>query len=161
MTFTNSFLNTIGELIMTVAFSLLVAAGFIGSADAPKSDKEAIAGSWRVVACELENKLLPEMAFKDLRYVMKADGAWKLDGGPGFPKAAGGVFEVHPNASPKTIDFTPNDGPYKGKTFRGIYQLEGDELKACFAFPGKERPKTYLTNPDSGLVLEFWRRGKN
>jgi uncharacterized protein (TIGR03067 family) len=130
------------------------------AADAPKSDKEAIAGSWRVVACELENKLLAEAVFKDLRYIMKADGTWKLEGGPGFPKAKGGVFRLNPRATPKTIDFTPSDGPYKGRAFLGIYQLEGDELKACFAFPGKPRPKTYLTQPESGLVLEFWRRGK-
>jgi uncharacterized protein (TIGR03067 family) len=138
----------------------LVAVSVLTGAGTPRSDKEAIAGSWRVVACELEQKLLPEAAFKDLRYILKADGTWKLEGGPGFPKAAGGVFALEPGASPRTIDFTPNDGPHKGKTFRGIYQLEGDELKACFAFPGKARPKTFLTQPDSGLVLEFWRRAK-
>lgn len=138
----------------------LVAIGALVAADPAKPDKEAIAGSWRVAACELENKLLPESAFKELRYSMAADGKWKLEGGPGFPKAAGGTFELDPKASPKTIDFTPSDGPFKGKTFQGIYQLEGDELKACFAFPGKDRPKTYLTQPESGLVLEFWRRTK-
>jgi uncharacterized protein (TIGR03067 family) len=142
-----------------VLFPLLAVSVLIG-ADAPISDKQAIGGSWRVVACELDNKLLPEPVFKDLRYIFKPDGAWKLEGGPGFPKAAGGGFTLDPKASPKTIDLTPNDGPYKGKTFRGIYQLEGDELKACFAFPGKPRPKTYLTQPESGQVLEFWRRGK-
>lgn len=139
---------------------LCLAAVFLTAADTPRSDQAAIAGSWRVVACELEDKLLPEPVFKDLRYVLRADGTWKLDGGPGFPKAAGGVFTLDPKASPRTIDLTPSDGKYKGQTFRGIYQLEGDELKACFAFPGKERPKTYLTRAESGLVLEFWRREK-
>jgi uncharacterized protein (TIGR03067 family) len=136
----------------------LVAAGVVIGADAPKPDQEAIAGSWRVVACELDNKLLPEAVFKELRYIFQADGTWKLEGGLGFPKSKGGVFTLNPKASPRTIDLTPNDGPFKGKTFRGIYQLEGDELKACFAFPDKERPKTFLT--ERGLVLEFWRRGK-
>ncbi|MBY0522724.1 MAG: TIGR03067 domain-containing protein [Gemmataceae bacterium] len=138
----------------------LLAVGLMIAADAPKSDKEALAGGWKVVACELENKLLPDSVFKELLYTFAADGKWKLEGGPGFPKAAGGTFEINPKASPKTIDMTPADGPYKGKTFQGIYQLEGDELKACFAFPGKDRPKTYLTQPESGLVLEFWRRAK-
>ena len=143
------------RIVLSVA-----AVGLLAAADTPKSAREAIAGSWRVVACELEHKLLPEAVFKDLRYVLAEDGKWKLEGGPGFPKAAGGAFDLDPKASPKTIDMTPDDGPFKGKTFRGIYQLEGDELKACFAFPGKDRPKNYLTRPESGLVLEFWRRGK-
>jgi uncharacterized protein (TIGR03067 family) len=91
---------------------------------------------------------------------MVANGTWKLDGGPGFPKAKGGTFTLNPTATPKTIDMVPADGPNQGKMFRGIYQLEGDELKACFAFPGKERPKTFLTEANSGLVLEFWRRTK-
>jgi uncharacterized protein (TIGR03067 family) len=138
----------------------LLALGVLTGADAPPTDQQAIDGSWRVVACELENRLLPEAVFKDLRYVLKKDGTWRLEGGPGFPKAAGGTFTLDPKAAPRAIDFTPADGPFKGQTFRGIYQLEGDELKACFAFPGKDRPKTYLTRPDSGLVLEFWRRGK-
>lgn len=143
------------RLILSLATILLLTA-----ADPPKSEKEALAGDWRVAACELEGKLLPDSAFKDLVYKMAGDGLWHLKGGPGFPKAEGGRFEVNPKASPKTIDLTPVDGPYDGKTFKGIYQLDGDELKACFAFPGKERPKTFLTQPKSGLVLEFWRRSK-
>lgn len=138
----------------------LAIVGLLVAADTPKQAKDAIAGSWRVVACELEEKLLPETVFKDLRYVFAADGQWKLTGGDGFPKSKGGSFTLDPKASPHTIDMVPDDGPFKGKTFRGIYQLEGDELKACFAFPGKDRPKNYLTQPESGLVLEFWRRGK-
>ena len=138
----------------------LVALGALAAADTPKPDKEALAGGWRVVACELESKLLPDSVFKDLLYSFEKDGKWKLEGGPGFPKAKSGSFTLNPKASPKTIDMVPTDGPYKGKTFQGIYQLEGDELKACFAFPGKDRPKTYLTDAKSGLVLEFWRRRK-
>ena len=99
---------------------LLLAVGTLLVADTPKPDKEAIAGSWRVVACELESKLLPEPVFKDLRYILAADGKWKLEGGPGFPKATGGTFQLDPKASPKTIDLIAADGPYKDKMFRGI-----------------------------------------
>jgi uncharacterized protein (TIGR03067 family) len=143
---------------MRAVFLSLVAICALNAADPPLPDQQAIAGSWRVVACELEEKLLPEKVFKDLDYQLKEDGTWALKGGPGFPKATGGTFTLGPKASPKTIDFTPADGPFKGKTFRGIYQLEGDELKACFAFPDKERPKIFVTGP--GSVLEFWRRAK-
>ena len=42
----------------------VAAVGLLAAADTPKSAREAIAGSWRVVACELEHKLLPEGGFQ-------------------------------------------------------------------------------------------------
>jgi uncharacterized protein (TIGR03067 family) len=142
---------------MVCGIALVVLAGTLATAADP-DDAQKIAGSWKVAACELESRLLPATAFQDLTYTLAADGTWQLDGGPGFPKAKRGRYVLNTKSTPRTIDFIPADGPHLGKTFRGIYQLEGDELKACFAFPGKDRPKTYLTQPDSGLVLEFWRR---
>ena len=127
---------------------------------ADKPDAEAIQGTWIVAACELEAKLLPLSAFKELRYGLHKDGKWTLEGGPGFPKAKAGTYTLNPKDKLKTVDLIPNDGPFKGKTFKGIYQLEGDEMKMCFAFPGKERPTSFTTQPESGLVLEFWRRIK-
>src|SRR5262245_40129884 len=103
---------------MTRIIMSVMIVGYLLVADTPKSDKEAIAGSWKVAACELEQKLLPESAFKDLRYTLAADGKWKLEGGSGFPKATAGTFDLDPKTTPKTIDFTPADGIYKGKTFK-------------------------------------------
>ena len=33
---------------------------------------------------------------------------------------------------PRHIDFTPQDGPQKDKTIRGIYKLEKGKLTMCF-----------------------------
>lgn len=144
-------------MMRTLGVLALAAAVMLAQAAEP-TDMQAMAGNWKVAACELESRLLPVKDFQDLTYTLDAKGMWKLEGGPGFPKAKGGTYALNPKAMPKTIDLVPADGPYLGKAFRGIYQIEGDEMKACFAFPGKERPKTYLTEPASGLVLEFWRR---
>lgn len=127
---------------------------------ADKPDPEAIQGTWIVAACELEAKLLPLSAFKELRYGLHKEGKWTLEGGPGFPKAKGGTYTLNPKEKLKTVDLVPQDGEFKGKTFQGIYQLEGDEMKMCFAFPSKQRPTSFTTQADSGHVLEFWRRIK-
>ena len=64
------------------------------------------------------------------------------------------------DATAKSIDMMPADGKYKGKTLLGIYELDGDTLKICFAEPGKERPKTFVSKADSGIVLAVHQKEK-
>ena len=64
------------------------------------------------------------------------------------------------DATAKSIDLIPGDGKYKGKTLLGIYELDGDTLKICFAEPGKERPKTFVSKADSGIVLAVHKKEK-
>jgi RNA polymerase sigma factor (sigma-70 family) len=62
-------------------------------------------------------------------------------------------FKTDPAATPKAIDATLFDGPKKGTTVVGIYQVRGDELRICLRLQGTElgRPKGYVTN--SGTTL--------
>src|SRR5262245_16026128 len=49
-------------------------------------------------------------------------------------------FKVDSSRTPKEIDLTP-EGESKGKAGPGIYELEGDLLRVCFAGqPDQERP---------------------
>jgi uncharacterized protein (TIGR03067 family) len=42
---------------------------------------------------------------------------------------------------PKTIDLTPDRGPAKGKTLKGIYDLDGNTLKICYVSPATDEPE--------------------
>ena len=44
-------------------------------------------------------------------------------------------------------------GQGKGQTVLGIYALEGETLKLCYALPGRERPKTFTTAEGSGTQM--------
>jgi uncharacterized protein (TIGR03067 family) len=61
---------------------------------------------------------------------------------------------------PKTIDITFTEGPEKGKTIVGIYELEGDTYKVCINVNGKERPKEFAAKAGSGHGLEVLKREK-
>ncbi len=50
-----------------------------------------------------------------------------------------GTFKIDPTAKPKTMDSTATNGDNAGKTMLGIYELDGDTLKICWAPPGKDR----------------------
>jgi uncharacterized protein (TIGR03067 family) len=94
--------------------------------------------------------------FKKSRLIIKGDRfTFKTEQGSGA-----GTFKVDLAQKPKKIDVTFTDGPEKGKTAQGIYELEGDTYKVCIALAGKERPTTFASKPNSGHVLEVLQREK-
>ena len=71
------------------------------------------------------------------------------------------TFKLDPTLNPKSIDLVPHDGPYRGRTIRGIYAYKNDRLTLCRArTPDGERPAGFATRPDSGLVATVWKRRK-
>jgi hypothetical protein len=56
------------------------------------------------------------------------------------------------------------DGNGKPLSMVGIYELDGDALKICFAKPGtKDRPTSFQAKPKSGeslIVYERQKKGK-
>jgi RNA polymerase sigma factor (sigma-70 family) len=72
-------------------------------------------------------------------------------------------YKLDAAAQPKAIDLIPEEGPARGKTLRGIYSLEGDELKICYVSPKtpepekKPRPDELAAKKDSGYVLLLFR----
>jgi uncharacterized protein (TIGR03067 family) len=70
-------------------------------------------------------------------------------------KAMEATYTLQPTANPKTFDFK---GPETA--IQGIYELNGDTLKVCYA--ATERPKTFATGGTSQdtILTVFKRNGK-
>lgn len=130
---------------------LLLAAGLAIAADAKDTGLE---GKWAVVSVERDGKV-DEKWTGGVR-IMK-DGKYELK--PKTGDAVTGSYKVIDAAKKiKTIDFMPDGGQYKGKTLQGIYAIDGDTLKICFAEPGKERPTEFTSK--GGQVLAVHKREK-
>jgi uncharacterized protein (TIGR03067 family) len=71
-----------------------------------------------------------------------------------------GTDRVFLDKSPKAIDSTYTNGPAKGKTVLGIYELSGDTIKYCWAEPGKDRPKEFGSKAGSDLTLMILKKAK-
>ena len=69
-----------------------------------------------------------------------------------------GSFKLDPTKKPKTIDYTFTGGPTKGQVQLGIYELDGERVKFCFAAPGKDRPTEFTTKEGSARTLSVWKR---
>jgi uncharacterized protein (TIGR03067 family) len=140
------------RVALVLAVSLLVAADKAKKGEAKKG-ATGIDGTWEIVSLtqngkKNDNAKGDKVIFKGKTMTVKAGG--------GEHK---GTFTI--DAKKKTIDIVPTDGPQKGKTIKGIFQLKNGELKICFARPEKDRPKEFAAPKDSGLTLAVLKRGKS
>ena len=73
-------------------------------------------------------------------------------------------YRTNPSRNPKEIDLTPLDGPFAGKTVKGIYRLEKDVLTICYIqlsledAEKKERPSVFESKKGDDVVLLTFER---
>jgi uncharacterized protein (TIGR03067 family) len=139
---------------------LVLGVAFILAADDAAEDvKKELArfeGTWKFVSLEMEKMKLSEEALKHFQLKLEGDKFTTIDEN----RKSHGTFKVDPAKKPKTIDMTMTDGPLKGKTMVGIYELEGDTYKVCVDMSGKTRPTELAIKPGSGFILEVLKREK-
>jgi len=142
----------------TLSIAGLVTATATDQAAAIKQDRSLYRGSWRAVFLQVDGKIAADQDTKKLTVINRPEGLWSLlsDG----KEISAGTSEIDPTKMPKTIDFVPTTGNDKGKLYLGIYALEGDHRKLCFAGPGKPRPLEFASKPGSGVILVAFEREK-
>jgi uncharacterized protein (TIGR03067 family) len=57
-----------------------------------------------------------------------------------------------------SINASDTTGRFAGKSVKGIYKLDGDELTISFAPPGEPRPTEFETKDKPGRLLHVWKR---
>jgi uncharacterized protein (TIGR03067 family) len=115
--------------------------------------EKALEGQWKVVSVTKNGTV--DATWTDAVREHTGDKYTMAKGGG---KSVTGTFKI--DAAKKTIDTMPGEGTYKGKTLLGIYELEGNTLKICFAEPGKDRPTKIATSPDSGTTVAIYTKVK-
>jgi uncharacterized protein (TIGR03067 family) len=69
-----------------------------------------------------------------------------------------GDLLINEASEPKTIDMRFDQGPHRGETSFGIYELSVDQWKLCLGITGKPRPVQFVSAPGTGHALEILRR---
>jgi len=138
---------------------VIAAASLAWAADdaAVKRDMAQLQGEWSMVSGTADGQPMPDDMCKQMKRVCQGNEATTTMGGRVFLKAK---ITIDPSKTPKTIDYQMTEGFTKGKTQLGIYELEGDTFKSCFAAPGSERPKDFTTKPGDGRTVTVWKREK-
>jgi uncharacterized protein (TIGR03067 family) len=141
---------------LLIAF--VVAVGTAGADDAAiKKETALLEGEWMMVSGEANGSALPDAMVKTGKRSAKDGETTVKFGDRVFLKAK---FTIDPNKKPKTIDYAMTEGTTKGKTHLGIYEIDGDTVKFCFAAPGKDRPTEFSSKEGSEYTLSVWKREK-
>jgi uncharacterized protein (TIGR03067 family) len=152
--------------LILVVWPLLAAGGPSaepGEEDAAAKDLAQLQGKWKFVAEDRDGTV---RKFRDGEgHVITIRGEFQFWHDADGKLATKESLKLDPSKSPKTIDMTivfnrlyPNA---KGLTARGIYQLEGDELK--IATPAElfyGRPKEFTTKKGSHFIVSTYKRVK-
>ncbi len=131
--------------------------------DAAAKDLAKLQGKWKNVEIDSDGKV--NKGFKN-GLIIAFEKNERID-----YDAEGGVesrvsIKLDPSKSPNEMDQTyvferlfPDE---KGKTYLGIYQLEGDELKIAMAIApwNGERPKEFTTKERSHFAVATYKRVK-
>jgi uncharacterized protein (TIGR03067 family) len=137
--------------------AVLVFVGAAGAQDAAKKEMAQLEGEWSMVSGEANGLSMPKEAVESGKRVAKDGETTITIGGQVYFKAK---FSIDPTKKPKAIDYTMTEGPTRGKTHLGIYELDGDTVKFCFAAPGKDRPTEFTAKEGSQRTLSVWKRDK-
>jgi uncharacterized protein (TIGR03067 family) len=132
--------------------ALLLFAGAV-PAEEKKDDRKALQGTWTIVdrkkADTKEPVTAPTVVFEGDRYRIKA----------GDKVVEEGTFTVDGSKSPKQIEVTATEGKDRGMKWHGIYEVEGDTLRAVVGPTDKPRPARY-DSPPEGVRAFVLKRGK-
>ena len=147
----------IAALIAFVSIALPTPATAVAEMD---KDRSAIEGVWHgyVVEGTGEN---PDRGPVHLEISVTADMITAKDLKTPDKSFGEGTFALDADESPKTLDATGTAGQEQGKSYRGIYAIDGDTLKWCVGNPGRPRPSEFVSKFGSGQFLMILQRQKS
>jgi len=125
------------------------------AAAAPKTDLDRFQGTWYLIAAVEDGKVLPQDKVKQETIVFKGD-TFRFPGSAEDATSKSGTFKLDETKTPKEIDSTSTDKV----VMLGIYRMDDNGYKICFAPPGKPRPTDIRSEPGSGYILQSWGREK-
>ena len=137
--------------------ALITAAAFAGDAGQAKKDLKALEGTWRYVSQVEDGKEADREKVKAVTVTVTADGKWEVKHeGKTFLE---GTVKLDPSKKPKAADWTiTTEGDLKGKLALGIYDVDKDTWKHCFAFD--KRPESFESKEGSKVTNAVLKRVK-
>ena len=121
-----------------------------------KADIEQLQGTWNVIDLEVEGQKIPADVFAGSKIVIAGNAFTTVGMGATYE----GTLDLDTGSRPKSVDMVFSEGPERGNTSFGIYELEEDSWKLCLTVSNTARPKAFATMPGSGHAFEILRRNK-
>ena len=145
------------RLLMIAAVGLLIGAcnRQAPAPAAPKTDLDRFQGTWYLVSAMEDGNVLPQDKVKQETIVFKGD-TFRFPGSAKDATSKAGTFKLDETKTPKEIDSSSTDKV----VMLGIYRMDDNGYKICFAPAGKPRPTNMGSAPGSAYILQVWSRQK-
>jgi uncharacterized protein (TIGR03067 family) len=146
------------RILFTLAAALMGAAlAAVPASAEEKKDLDKLQGTWKFTSMEHDGQPapkgedMPTITFEKDKFTVKDPSGKVLQAG---------TQVLDDGKKPKTVDAKVTEGEGNGTTMLGIYELDGDTLKACFDPQGKKRPTELKSTAGSGHMLVVLKREK-
>jgi uncharacterized protein (TIGR03067 family) len=131
------------RLLMIAALGLVLGAcNRQATAKTPKTDLERLQGTWNLVSAIQDGNALPEDKVKQTTIVFKGD-TFRFPGSAEYATSRAGTIKLDEMKTPKEMDAISTEK----EVMLGIYALEENGYKVCFAPAGKPRPTEFTSTP--------------
>lgn len=142
-------------------FAAIVAIGLVTciasaqpAGDAAAKELKLFQGKWMAVFAQgIDGQPLPDEALRTTSLTVEGDKFTLKTA----DSTVEGTFKIDPTKKPKTIDVFTAESKDKPLVM-GIYQIDGEVRRSCFALPDKGRPDRI--RKESGYVVLEWKRAK-
>ena len=145
-------------LTSVMYWSILGTGAVLVFAQSAEETRKKLQGTWTATKAERDGKAAADVAGHRLSFTGNRFEIQSRDGKPLYA----GTARLDPSTKPAAIDFDHTEGALKGKSWRGIYALDGDTLTTCDNAPDldKGRPAAFEAKTGSGHVLITFKRAK-
>jgi uncharacterized protein (TIGR03067 family) len=149
------------EEIAMCWFRLLIVLTSIGVAgsgspdDAAKKDLKQYQGTWTAVsAVNPDGRKASQDELRATRLVVVGNTFTFTS----KDRSVTGKFTLDPTKPSKAIDVLLGDATKQEEKLLGIYQIDGELRRSCFAMPGQQRPKGFSSLETKGCLQLEWKR---
>ncbi len=130
----------------------------VDARQAARDDLKKLEGTWDRVYMELEGEVLPPDTIEGWAAMYEGDHLMLRIHGKAYRES---IVTLDPSRLPRAMNSWDLDGPAADETVPGIYEIDGDTCKVCFAKPGHKRPKEFTTKSGTGFLYCEYKRKKD
>jgi uncharacterized protein (TIGR03067 family) len=150
-------MKTLQRTFLTALAVMAISLAKADDREDAKKDLAQLQGEWSMVSGTADGFDIPDTMLKNSKRVCKGDELTAIVGGQLVMKAK---ITLEPSKKPKAIDYDVIEGPTKGKKHLGIYEVDGETFKSCFAAPGEKRPMDFTSKAGDKRTSTVWKRAK-
>jgi uncharacterized protein (TIGR03067 family) len=150
------------QFLMIAAFGLLLAACNRQAPEAaptpkpePKTDVDRLQGTWYLDTAMKDGNVLPKDKAIATSIVFKGN-TFRFPGSAEYATSKEGTVKLDETKTPKQMDAISTDK----ELMLGIYAIDANGYRVCFAPPGKPRPTEFTSTPANGQIYQYWLRQK-